>query len=151
MRVNVRGRGEIAVPQPLLNLLERDAVRQQERRAAVAQVVEADVPQTVLRQRTAEAVRQIRRANALAQLVEADVPLVLFAIRLAAQPFVLLLPGLQAQEHVPHGRHQRQRPAAGTGFRRVRRDDLILPVYRAASHRVSDGEGVLLEVDGIPA
>ena len=35
MRVDVRGRGKIAVPQPLLNLLERDAVRQQERCAAV--------------------------------------------------------------------------------------------------------------------
>ena len=42
MRVDVRGRGEIAVPQPLLNLLERDAVRQQERHAAVAQAVEGE-------------------------------------------------------------------------------------------------------------
>ena len=56
VRIDVRGRSEITVPQPLLNLLERDAMRQQERRAAVAQIVEADVPQTVLRQRAAEAV-----------------------------------------------------------------------------------------------
>ena len=35
MHVDVRRRAEIAVPQPLLNLLERDAVRQQERCAAV--------------------------------------------------------------------------------------------------------------------
>ena len=35
MRVDVRRGAEIAVPQPLLNLLERDAVRQQERCAAV--------------------------------------------------------------------------------------------------------------------
>ena len=106
--------------------------------------METDVPQPILRQCAAEAVRQIRRMDALAQLIETYVPR-------AAKPLVLLLPGLEAQEHIPHGRHQRQRPVAGTGFRRVRRDDLILSVHRAAGHCVPDGEGVLFKVDGIPA
>ena len=45
VRVDVRGRSEIAVPQPLLNLLERDAVRQQKRRAAVPLRYNYDKPE----------------------------------------------------------------------------------------------------------
>ena len=35
MRVDIRRRAEIAMTEPLLNLLERDVMRQQERGAAV--------------------------------------------------------------------------------------------------------------------
>ena len=113
--------------------------------------MKADVPQTVLCQGAAKVSGQIGRADALAQLVEADVPFISAAVRLAAQALALLLLGFQAQEHVPHRRHQRQCPAAGAGFRGVRGDDRILAIDGTAGDCVSDGEGALLKVDGIPA
>lgn len=74
--------------------------------------MEADAAQAVLCQDAVEAAGQTGRADALARLVEADVPLAGAAVRLAAQALALFLLGLQALEHVPHRRHQRQRPAA---------------------------------------
>ena len=41
--VNVRGGGDVAVAKPLLDQLHLHALRDQERRAGVAQIVEAEV------------------------------------------------------------------------------------------------------------
>ncbi len=54
MCVDVRRRAEITVAQPFLNLFERDVMCQQERGAAVTQIVEANMPKPVLRQRAPE-------------------------------------------------------------------------------------------------
>ena len=59
VRVNVGGGADVAVPQPLLDLLHGDAVFEQKGCAAVAQVVQADVPQTLLPQELSEAVGDI--------------------------------------------------------------------------------------------
>ncbi len=79
MRVDVRRRAEITVAQPLPNLLERDVMRQQERGAAVPQIVETDMPKSVLLQRTPEVGGQIGGRDAPTHLVQANVPIVLLA------------------------------------------------------------------------
>ena len=43
MGVNIGGGGEVAVPQPFLNLLHGNVVCQKKAGAAVAQIVEADI------------------------------------------------------------------------------------------------------------
>ena len=48
VRVNVSGGAEVRVPQPDLNLLHRDAVRQQERGCRMTKVVEADFDRVLL-------------------------------------------------------------------------------------------------------
>ena len=60
MCVDVGGGADIAVSQPLLDLLHGDAVFEQQGCAAVAQVVQADVPQTLIPQELSEAVGDIR-------------------------------------------------------------------------------------------
>ena len=50
MRINIRCGREIAVPQPLLNHLHRDAVGQKQTGARVAQIVKADTPQMIIPQ-----------------------------------------------------------------------------------------------------
>ena len=52
--VDVRRRADIAVAQPLLDLLHGHVVGKQQRGAAVPEVVKANVPQTVLLQQLAE-------------------------------------------------------------------------------------------------
>ena len=59
MRVNVGGGADVAVPQPLLDLLHGDAVFEQKGCAAVAQVVQADVPQPLFPQQLAKTVGDI--------------------------------------------------------------------------------------------
>ena len=87
MRIDVGRRAEIAVPQPLLNLFERHTMRQQQRCAAVAQVVKADMPQVVLLQRFAEAAGKICWANPFPQFIDANVICKLPAVRLTADFF----------------------------------------------------------------
>lgn len=113
MRVDIRCRAEIAVSEPLLNLLERDVVRQQERGAAVPQIVEANVPKPILLQHSPEVGGKIGGQDALPHLVQADVPVVLLVVGLAAEPPVFGLSLAQVQQQLAHRRDQRQRATAG--------------------------------------
>ena len=63
MRVNIGGGADVAVPQPLLDLLHGDAVFEQQGRTAVPQIVQADVPQPLLPQQLSEAVGDIAAAR----------------------------------------------------------------------------------------
>ena len=54
MGVNVAGRSDIAVAQPLLNILKSDAVGIEQAGAAVPQIVEADGAQAVALQEIRE-------------------------------------------------------------------------------------------------
>ena len=69
MGVNIAGRGDVAVPQPLLDVLESDAVGIEQTGAAVPEIVEADVPQTVLLQKSRKGLGEIVGLHELAYLV----------------------------------------------------------------------------------
>ena len=150
MGVDVVGRAEIAVPQPLLNLLERHVAGQQEAGAGVAQVVEADAAQAVSLQHEAEIARQIFRLHPAAHLVDADVAFVAADVGIPAKPPVFRLLCLEPGQQLANGRGQGQRAPAGLGLGGVPRDDGVLSVHVAAGHRVLNGEGALRKVDGVP-
>ena len=59
MRVDVGGRGNVAMPQPLLNIFQADTVRIQQARAAVAKIVETDLSQSMLFQKQREMLRDV--------------------------------------------------------------------------------------------
>ena len=68
MCVDVGGGADIAVPQPLLDLLHGNAVFEQQRRAAVPQIVQTDVPQSLFPQQLAEAIGASARFEDVADL-----------------------------------------------------------------------------------
>lgn len=78
MRINIRGGREIAVSQPLLNHLHRDAVCQKQTGARVAQIVKADAPQMIIPQDDLERIGEIIRLEQIAHCVYADVVCVFF-------------------------------------------------------------------------
>ena len=59
MRVNVARRGNVAVTEPLLNILQRHAVGIKQSRAGMAQIVEADAAHPVILKKRRERLRQI--------------------------------------------------------------------------------------------
>ncbi len=63
--VNVAHRGNVAVPEPLLNILQRNSVRIKKARAGMTQIVEADTPHTVLFEKVRERLRQIRNKRSI--------------------------------------------------------------------------------------
>ena len=81
--VDVRRGGDVAVSKPLLDQLHLHALRDKERCAGVAQVVEADVLESVLLQDRGKAVAHVIGCEQLAQRVQAHVVRILAAIRVA--------------------------------------------------------------------
>ena len=59
MAVDVRRGGNVAVTQPLLDQLHLHALRDKERGAGVAQIVEADVLESVLLQNRGKAIAHV--------------------------------------------------------------------------------------------
>lgn len=90
MRINIRGGREIAVSQPLLNHLHRDAVCQKQTGARVAQIVKADAPQMIILQDNLERIGEIIRLEQIAHCVYADVVCVFFVVAPTAQLAVFL-------------------------------------------------------------
>ena len=129
MRINVRGGADVAVPQPLLDLLHGDAVFEQQGRAAVPQIVQADVPQPLFPQQLAEAVGDIARFEDVAHLVDEDIAQVFLVVAVAADlPVSLLLvpEGQKLRLELPN---QRQRAEAGFGLGAVCPVELQLSVH----------------------
>ena len=56
MRIDIARGGNIAVPEPLLNVLQRHPIRIQKRRAAVPEIVEANAAKAVMLQKTGNCV-----------------------------------------------------------------------------------------------
>lgn len=119
MGVDVGGGGKGGVPQPLLNLLHRDALTEQQTGAAVAQIMEPDVPQAVLLQQELEVVGDVVGPKQFAHLVGANIVQVVGAVGLFEQLPVLLLPGTLLLQQNPHRWDQRQGAEAGLGFQLV--------------------------------
>ena len=150
VRVDVRRRAEIAVAQPLLSLLGRDVMRQQERGTTVAQIVEPNAAQAVPLQHKLEVSGKVFRADAVTHFVDADVPLVVPAVAISAQSAIRGLFGLQLQQKAADGRRKRQRPAAGFRFGGVPGDDGVLAIHVTAGHGVLNCDRAVFKVDGVP-
>ena len=84
MGINIAGGADIAVPQPLLNLLQAHAVGVKQACAAMAQVVEADTLHLVCDQKIREMLAQKVGADAPAHRVDVDIVEIIGAVILAA-------------------------------------------------------------------
>ena len=80
MGINIAGGADIAVPQPLLNLLQAHAVGVKQACAAMAQVVETDTLHPVCYQKIWEMLAQKIGANAPAHRVYIDIVKIIGAI-----------------------------------------------------------------------
>ncbi len=80
MGINIAGGADIAVPQPLLNLLQAHAVGVKQACAAVAQVVEADTLHLVCDQKIREMLAQEIGPNPLSHRVYIDIVKIIGAI-----------------------------------------------------------------------
>ena len=84
MTVNIRRRADVAVTQPLLNMLEGNAVGQQQAGAAVTQIVKAHPAQAVVLQEFWECRGQIIGPHPLAQLVHKYKSIIFVIVTVAA-------------------------------------------------------------------
>ena len=150
VRVDIRRRAEIAVPQPLLNLLHRDAVGQQKTGAGVPKIMQTDDAQVVLFKNPLEAVRQRVRLQPFPDLVHADVVQIVRAVGAPAEPAVVLLLLFFLEQQLPKFRHQRKSPHAGFGLGRICHNLNVLAVKVARRDGMPDRDGIGIEVDGVP-
>ena len=91
MGVDVRRGGEVAMAQPLLNVLEGDAIGQQQTGAAVTQIVKAHPAQAVALQEFWECRSQIIGPHPLAQLVHKHKAIILVIVTVAADLLIEFL------------------------------------------------------------
>ena len=73
MGVDVACGGNVAVSEPLLNILERHAVGIKQSRAGMAQIVKADAAHAVVFDKLREPLRQMSGLDPFAQIVDVDI------------------------------------------------------------------------------
>ena len=101
MAVDVRRGADVAVTQPFLDLLHGHVVCQQQRGAAMPEIVEADMPQAVHFQQLAEIAAEIPGIENVPHRVHKHVAVIFPVVAVAADPLVLLLLLLQGQQLFP--------------------------------------------------
>ena len=75
MGVDIARGGNVAVTEPLLNILERHSVGIKQSRAGMTQIVEADAAHPVIFKKRREPLRQMSGLDPLARIVDVDMPL----------------------------------------------------------------------------
>ena len=91
MCINVARRADVAVPQPLLNLLQAHAIGIEQTGAAMAQIVKADTLHLVCDQKIREMLAQEIGPNPFSHRVYIDIVKIIGAIAFAADLPILLL------------------------------------------------------------
>ncbi len=104
MCINVACRADVAVPQPLLNLLQAHAIGIEQAGAAMAQIVKADTLHLVCDQKIREMLAQEIGPNPFSHRVYIDIVKIIGAIASAADLPILLLLFLHLFEHLLTGR-----------------------------------------------
>ena len=125
MAVDICRGADVAVTEPLLNLLHRHVVGQQERGTAMPEIMEPDMPQTVFFKQFIEITAQASGIEKISHSVYKDIAFVLLVVAVSADPLVFLLLLLLCQKLFPDARYQGERAQAGRGFRPVCADDLM--------------------------
>lgn len=116
MCINVARRVDVAVTEPLLNLLQAHAIGIEQTGAAMAQIVKADTLHLVCDQKIREMLAQEIGPNPLSHRVYIDIVKIIGAIAFAADLPVLLLLLFHFIEHLLTGRDQGKCPAARLCF-----------------------------------
>lgn len=102
--------------QPLLNVLEGNAVGQQQAGTSVRQIVKAHPAQAVALQKLRKRVCQVVHPHPLPQLVHEYKAVVFIVVAVAADPLVQLLHIFQMQKVFPETADQRQGTQTGLGL-----------------------------------
>ena len=100
MCINVACRADVAVPQPLLNLLQAHAIGIEQTGAAMAQIVKADTLHLVCDQKIREMLAQEIGPNPFSHRVYIDIVKIIGAIAFAADLPILLLLLFHFIEHL---------------------------------------------------
>lgn len=150
MRVNICGGGKVTVPEPELDQFHVHPLRYQQTGAGMAEVVEADVPKTVCVKQLGKLLRDIVQLNQITHLIDTDIAVVFPVVRPSAKPPVVLLFDFGRQQTFFHKRNKRQRTEAGFRLGRVGLDQFDFPVETDGRDCVSDGQGTIFKIDGIP-
>ena len=116
MCINVACRADVAVPQPLLNLLQAHAIGIEQTGTTMAQIVKADTLHLVCDQKIREMLAQEIGPNPFSHRVYIDIVKIIGAIASATDLPILLLLFLHLFEHLLTGRDQGKRPAARLCF-----------------------------------
>ncbi len=128
MGVDVRRGGKVAVPQPLLNVFEGDAVGQQQAGTAVTQIVKAHPAQTVTLQKFRKCVGQVFHPHPLAQLIHEYKAILFIVVAVAADLLVQLLRLFHLHKVFPEAADERQGAQTGLGLGGLLLELLILAV-----------------------
>ena len=150
MGVDVRRGGDVAVPQPFLDLLHGYPLFQQQAGAGVPQIVKAYFPQAVLLQQLGEVVSDDIGQDKVSHLIHEQVALEFLIVAVAAEFLVVLLLFLQRPQPLGKALYQWKGSQAGFGLGPVRLDKQVLSLHAGSGHRVADGEGSRREVNGVP-
>lgn len=121
--INVARRADVAVTEPLLNLLQTHAIGIEQTGAAMAQIVKADTLHLVRDQKIREMLAQEIGPNPLSHRVYIDIVKIIGAIAFATDLPILLLLLFHFIEHLLTGRNQGS----------VRQLDFVFVLSRAIS------------------
>ena len=138
------------MPQPVLNLLERYAVGEQEGGAAMPEIVEAHFLHAVPLDKCGELRGQVIWSHPFSQLVYEYKAVVFIVVAVAADLLVQLLRRLDLCKIFLESSHQRQSAHTGFGFCRLLLNDLRFPADIDGGHRPFDGQRSPFKVDGVP-
>ena len=142
--VDVSGGFDIAVTQPLLNVLKREAHAQQVARRAVPEFMEADQRHTVFLEELSEFPRDIVGCEGFAVLPAEYI--IVIEVGVAVELLILFLLCFQALEQLLDLGSHRKGSSAGEVLGLVFRDD-----FRHLCYCPADGEGLIFEVHAVPA
>lgn len=138
------------MPQPVLNLLEGYTVGEQERCAAVPEIVEAHLFQAVPLDECGELRGQVIGSHPLAQLVHKHEAVVFVVVAVAADLLVQFLYRLDLCKIFLESSHQRQSAHARFCFCRFLLDDLRFPAHIDGGHCPLNGQSSSFKVNSVP-
>lgn len=126
MGVNICCGREIAVTEPLLDLLHGNAVCEHQAGARVPEIVKTNVPQSIGFQKLRKLFRHIMGLDKITNLVDADITCILFVVRLPTEPSVVILLRFDSKQPFLDERHQRKGSHTGLGFGGICRHENVL-------------------------
>ena len=116
----------------------------------MSEIVIPDLPHPLRLEQLRKTLCDVVGLDQIANLIDTYILKIFLDVAASAQAAVFLLFFFQRKKSFPHERNKRQCPHTRFGLCGVRRNQNALAVKITGSNRVTDGDGVLVKVDGIP-
>ena len=116
----------------------------------MSEIVIPDLSHPLRLEQLRKALCDVVRLDQIANLVDTYILKIVLDVAASAQAAVYLLFCFQCEKSFPHKRNKGQCSHTRFGLCGVRRNQNALAVKITGSNRVTDGDGVLVKVDGIP-